>query len=142
MIAYDYDSNCILVRPFKNKLASTLKATIPQVHDTGTLTQGGCKLSFHRLDNECLTEVKQFFKDRKVRYQLAPPSDHQTNAAKRAIRTVKNHLAAGWWSMDDQFPTQFWDQTITQAELTLNLLRGLRINPKLSAWEQIHTWQV
>jgi hypothetical protein len=31
-----------------------------------------------------------------------------------------------------------WDKTIPQGELTLNLLRGSRINPKLSAWEQIH----
>jgi hypothetical protein len=31
-----------------------------------------------------------------------------------------------------------WDKTIPHAELTLNLLRGSRINPKLSAWEQIH----
>jgi len=31
-----------------------------------------------------------------------------------------------------------WDRTIPQAELTLNLLRGSRINPKLSAWEQLH----
>jgi hypothetical protein len=31
-----------------------------------------------------------------------------------------------------------WDKTLPQAELTLNLLRGSRINPKLSAWEQIH----
>ena len=31
-----------------------------------------------------------------------------------------------------------WDRTILQAELTLNLLQGSRINPKLSAWEQLH----
>ena len=30
-----------------------------------------------------------------------------------------------------------WAQTIPQAELTLNLLPGSRMNPKLSAWEQI-----
>jgi hypothetical protein len=31
-----------------------------------------------------------------------------------------------------------WDKTLPQAEMTVNFLRGLRINPKLSAWEQIH----
>jgi Reverse transcriptase (RNA-dependent DNA polymerase) len=40
--------------------------------------------------------------------------------------------------MDDQFPMHLWHKTIPQAELTLNLLRGSRINPKLSAWEQLH----
>jgi hypothetical protein len=31
-----------------------------------------------------------------------------------------------------------WDLTIPQAEITLNLLRGSRINPRLSAYEQLH----
>jgi hypothetical protein len=39
---------------------------------------------------------------------------------------------------DENFPMYLWDKTIPQRELTLNLLRGSRINPKLSAWEQIH----
>ena len=30
-----------------------------------------------------------------------------------------------------------WSHTTPQAEFTLNLIRGSRINPKLSAWEQI-----
>jgi hypothetical protein len=136
LIAYDYDSNSILLRPYKNKTAQVLMDTIAQVHDT--LTRGGCRPLFHRLDNECPAEVKAFFKERTVDYQLAPPHDHRVNAAERAIRTSKNHLAAGWWSMDDHFPMSLWDKTISQAELTLNLLRGSRINPKLSAWEQIH----
>ena len=42
--------------------------------------------------------------------------------------------------MDPEFPMHLWDKTIPQAELTLNLLRQSRINPKMSAWEQIHGW--
>ena len=51
LIAYDYASNSILLRPYKNKTAQVLTDTIAQVHDT--LTQGGCRPLFHRLDNEC-----------------------------------------------------------------------------------------
>jgi hypothetical protein len=43
-----------------------------------------------------------------------------------------------WHSMDDKFPMYPWDKTMPQAELTLNLMQGSRINPKLSAWEQLH----
>jgi hypothetical protein len=32
----------------------------------------------------------------------------------------------------------FWDQLLPQPEIMLNLLRGSRINPKLSAWAQVH----
>jgi Reverse transcriptase (RNA-dependent DNA polymerase) len=124
------------MRPIKNRSAATLTEAIRDIHDT--LAQGGCKPKFHRLDNECPAQVKEFFKEREVTYQLAPPDDHRTNAAERAIRTAKNHLAAGWWSMDKKFPMHLWDKTIPHAELTLNLMRGSRINPKLSAWEQLH----
>ena len=113
-----------------------MTTTIESVHNS--LSLGGCKPQFHRLDNECPQLLKDYFTNQKIHYQLASPHDHRSNAAERAIRTAKNHLAAGWWSTDDAFPMHLWDQTITQAELTLNLLRGLRINPKLSAWEQIH----
>ena len=136
LIAYDYDSNNILLRPIKNMTAEALTEAIAEVHHT--LTLGGCKPKFHRLDNECPTKVKEYFERREVKYQLAPPNDHRTNAAERAIRTAKNHLIAGWWSMDKAFPLQLWDKTIPHAELTLNLLRGSRINPNLSAWEQLH----
>ena len=54
------------------------------------------------------------------------------------MRTAKNHITAGWASMHDNFPMHLWDRTIPQAELTLNLMQGSRINPKLSAWEQLH----
>ena len=70
--------------------------------------------------------------------QLAPLHEHQSNAAEGAIQLAKKHLAVGWWSMDPAFPMHLWDRTIAQAELTLNLLRQSQINPKLSAWEQIH----
>jgi Reverse transcriptase (RNA-dependent DNA polymerase) len=136
LIAYDYDSNHILLRPLKNRSAKCLTEAIQDVHNT--LTRGGCKPKFHRMDNECPKETKEFFQQRDVQYQLAPPGDHRTNAAERAVRTAKCHLKAGWWSMDTKFPMHLWHLTIPHAEISLNLLRGSRINPKLSAWEQIN----
>jgi hypothetical protein len=59
MIAYDYDSNNILLRPFKSRAAEVLRATIKDIHLT--LTNGGCQPKFHRMDNECSKEVKEFF---------------------------------------------------------------------------------
>jgi hypothetical protein len=136
LVAYDYDSNAILLRALKNKTAAALTEAIKSVHQT--LTRGGCQPKFHRLDNECPHQLREYFQKQGVQYQIAPPDEHRSNAAERAVRTAKNHLAAGWYSTDDQFPLSLWDKTIPQAELTLNLLRGSRINPKLSAWEQLH----
>ena len=44
--------------------------------------------------------------------------------------------------MDPEFPLHLWDQTSPHAEMTLNLLRGSRLNPKLFAYEQIAYEQI
>jgi hypothetical protein len=118
MIAYDSDINATLLRPIKNRTADALTEVI--------------KPKFHRLDNECEAQVKSYFAKRGVQYQMTPPDDNRSNTAERANRTTRNHLAAGWYSTDDNFLMYLRDKTIPQAELTLMPLRGSRINPKLS----------
>jgi hypothetical protein len=124
------------MRPYKNKTTAILTVTIASVY--ATLTQGSCKPQFHRLDNECSQELQNFLETQGTQYQLRPPHDHRTNTAERAIHTAKNHLQAGWHSTDDKFPLYLWDKTLEQAELTLIIMRGSRINPALLAWEQLH----
>ena len=63
-----------------------------------------------------------------------PPNQHQRNAAERAICTFKNHLLSGLATCDPDFPLREWDQLLPQVELTLNLLRNARLDPKLSSW--------
>jgi hypothetical protein len=124
------------MRPLRNRKAETLTAAVAEIHTT--LSKGGCKPKFHRLDNECPQLLKDYFVREGIEYQLVPPHDHRANAAERAVRTTKNHLSATWAGTDDDFPMHLWDKTLPQAEMTVNFLRGLCINPKLSAWEQIH----
>ncbi|KAG7352362.1 reverse transcriptase RNA-dependent DNA polymerase [Nitzschia inconspicua] len=90
------------------------------------------------LDNECSTMLKTFMHDQDLDFQLVPPYLHRCNAAERAIRTFKNHFIAGLCSTDPAFPIHLLDRLLPQAELTLNLNRGSRLNPKLSAWAQLH----
>ncbi len=61
-------------------------------------------------------------------------NEHQVNAAERAIQTVKNHLIAGLCTVHKLFPMQLWCKLLHQCEITLNLLRASRRNPKLSAY--------
>jgi hypothetical protein len=51
---------------------------------------------------------------------------------------MQNHFIAGLCSIDKNFPLHLWDRLVPQAELMLNLLRGSRINPSLSAYAQVH----
>ena len=66
-----------------------------------------------------------------------PPHIHQHNSTERAIQTFKNHFIAGLASTDPNFPLSNWCRLLPQAELTLNLLRPSRLNPKLFAYAQL-----
>ena len=66
--------------------------------------------------------LKECLVDNEVDYQLVPPGIHCRNAAKKAIRTFKNHFISGLSSTHPDFPLNLWDQLLEQAELTLDLL--------------------
>jgi hypothetical protein len=83
--------------------------------------------------------LKEYMHDQAIDFQLVPPGTHRRNAAEWAIRTFKNHFIAALCSLDKNFPLHLWDRLLPQAVLTLSLLRGSRINPKLSTWAQIHS---
>ena len=136
LVVYDYDSNYIFAEPMKTRTGAEHLAAYKRVHTT--LTSRGLKPQLQRLDNEASTALQQFMQDEGVDYQLVPPNLHRRNAAERAIRTFKNHFIAGLCSTDPNFPLPLWDKLLPQALITLNLLRGSRINPRLSAQAQIH----
>lgn len=136
MVVYSYDANYIHVEPMKNKSAPELVSAYKRAF--AALCKAGLRPKLQRLDNECSALLKQFLSDESIDFQLAPPGIHRRNAAERAIRTAKNHFIAGLCSVDKAFPLHLWCSLLPQLELTLNLLRGSRINPKLSAYAQMH----
>ena len=71
--------------------------------------------------------------EKNIKDQLVPPLNHRANQAERAIQTFKSHFIAILSSVDPEFPLSQWDLLLPQTNLTLNLLRSARSNPKLSA---------
>ena len=69
------------------------------------------------------------------RLQVVKPHNHQVNATKHAIQTFKAAFIAALAMIDSDFPLQLWDQRILQVEDTLNLLRGLQVDPLKLAYE-------
>jgi hypothetical protein len=65
-----------------------------------------------------------------IDFQLIPPGMHRQNATECAI--------AGLCMADPNFPLFLWDTLVQQANITLNLLRASPLNPKLSAYAQLH----
>jgi hypothetical protein len=70
--------------------------------------------------------------------QLVPPGVHHCNAAECVICTFKNHCIAGLCSTDKNFPLHLWDYLAPLAKLTLNIIRGSRLNPKVSGLAQLN----
>ena len=136
LVVYDYDSNSILVEPMRSRTGPCILTAFQTVH--AGLVAAGLRPQLHRLDNECSAALKKFLHKADVDYQLVPPRLHRRNAAERAICTFKNHFIARLCSVDKNFPLHLWDKLLPQAKLTLNLLRGSRLNPKLSAHAQMH----
>ena len=136
MILYDYDSNAILAEPIKNRSQTELLRAYTKLHTL--LCSRGFQPQIQLLDNEAPHELKQFLTQQQIDYQLVPPHVHRRNAAKRAIRTFKEHFVAGLCSTDKNFPLHLWDRLIPQAIITLNLLRSSRLHPQLSAHAHLH----
>jgi hypothetical protein len=131
LLVYDHDSNSILHAGLKNKTAAEIKRGWISIHER--LMRGGKQPKVHILDNEASADLEKGLKKHGLDCQPAPPHVHRRNAAERAARTFKSHLLAFLATCDPDFPVAEWDRLLFQAELTLNLLRSSRVNPRLSA---------
>ena len=132
LVIYHYDANAILVEPLKSRNKGDILHAYRKLHTR--LTLNGLKPKLQTLDNEASDILLHYMAINKIDVQLAPPHMHRRNLAERAIRTWKDHFIAFRATCDPKFPSNLWDLLIPQAELTLNLLRPSRIQPKLSAY--------
>jgi hypothetical protein len=90
------------------------------------------------MDNEESAALKSYFTENDMTHQLAPPHCHRRNAAEHAIRTFNEHFVAGLASVDPYFVMHLWDILLSQAGITLNLMRTSRLYPQLSAAAHFH----
>ena len=128
---YNYDSNATVFEPLKNCQTKEMTKAFRSCCEKLKITPTNNNLFI--LDNECSQDIKNIIKIYDSKFQLVPPHQHRQNAAEKAIKPVKNHLLSGIATCHQQFPITKWDRLLPQAEMTLNLLRNSRINPKLSA---------
>jgi hypothetical protein len=136
MVCYIYDCNYVKFIHMKSRSALEWVKAYDTVHPD--LTVKGFKPKLQTLDNEASTALKNFFTVHDIAYQLVPPHCHRHNAVERAIRNFKEHFVAGLSSVDPSFPLHLWDRLLSQAEITLNLLRTSRLHPQLSAAAHFH----
>ena len=135
LVCYSYDGNTILAEPLKNRSAPEMIRVWKKVNNT--LASAGIEPKISILNNEISNEYKQTLQSKNITFQLVPPHIHRRNAAERAIQTFKNHFLAGLASCNKKCPLREWDRLISQAVITLNLLRNARVNPKISVYAYV-----
>ena len=131
-----YDSNYIHAVPIKSRKAEALMEGFNECYNV--LRDNRFEANLVRLDYEVSKLLIDSITTNKLTYQLASLGDHRMNYAERAIQTYKNHFISAFQDTNPTFPRDCWDLIMPQIKITLNLLRTSRINPKLSAYSQIH----
>lgn len=136
LVVFDTDSNYIFAEAMPSRTAYQILKAYTKVHTF--LLSRGITPAMHIMDNEVSDLLRNYITQHNANYQIVAPHQHRANAAERAIRTFKNHFISTLCTCDPEFPLHLWDRLLDQSVLTLNLLRTSTINPKLSAYAQIH----
>ena len=131
-IMYNYDANAILVAPLKSRQDHEIKTVWEQL--LTRLTKHGHVTKHFVINNECSWDLRKTTKNKNMDFQLVPQHNHRVNAAERSIRTFKAHFLSTLATCDPEYSISEWRRLLQQSEMTLNLLRVARCNPKLSAY--------
>ncbi len=135
-VAYVYDLNAIIVRAMPTCTNSAMITAFKEV--ITVLQTRGYRPALNVMDNKCSTAVEQYICLEKINIQLVLLHNHQANAAERAIATFKEHFIAALATVNQLCLLQLWEEFLPQVELTLNMLRFSRRNPKISANQEVY----
>ena len=127
-VAYIYDLNAILVRAMPSKNDGAMIAAFKEI--LATLNTRGYAPTLIVMDNECSKAVEAHIRSHNMDIHLIPPHNHHVNAAERVIATFKEHFISALATVNKDCPLQLLDDFLPQAEMTLNLLRFSREDPK------------
>ena len=90
------------------------------------------------MDNVMFTDLRKYFKRKKITAQLVPPGSHRANNAERAIQTFKKALISALATANPDFPLEAVEHITPQVEFNINMLRPSRVDPSMSAFEYLY----
>ena len=101
-MAYHYDANNILNTPLKKRIGPCILSGITKIHNK--LRKQGLIPKLHIMDNEVSEDLKTYFEDSGIQFQLVPPHIHWINYAETAVKTFQNHFIAALYTVETLFP--------------------------------------
>ena len=130
-VFYVYDANCVKGVLIKSRNKSDLLAAYRKIYSW--CEARGFKPTLHRMDNEISAEVEAFITSQQTNLQYAAPGRH-CKPDERAVQTYKSCFKSTTASLPPDFPISYCCRLMEQCDLTVNIVRPYRMNPKLSAW--------
>ena len=120
LVAYHYDDNSMLTILLKNRTGTCILIGITKIHNK--LRKRGLTPKLHIMDNEVSEDLKKYFEDSDIQFQLIPPRMNWKNSAERSVRTFNNHFIAALCTVDPLLYFYLWDCILPQVTMTLNML--------------------
>jgi hypothetical protein len=136
LVMFSTGGNFIHIEPIKDREGPN----IAKAYSKGIefFREKGINTSIERIDNEISLAFKRMCKDKDVKIEYVPPGQHRANIAERMIAVVKSYLISALATSSPFFPIDLWDLLLPQVEITINLLRPSRVDPRISAYEALH----
>ena len=120
LVTYHYGGNNIMTIPLKNRTGTCILNGITNIYDK--LRKRGLTPKILIMDNEVSEDLKQYFEDSYIQFQLVPPHMHRINGAERAVITFKNHFIVSICTVGPFFPFYLWYRLLSQVTMTLHML--------------------
>ena len=102
------------------------------------LEEQGHQPTLNVLDNECSRAVKISLRKKDEDIKIVEAHNHAVLIAKPAVKFAKYHTIAHLATIDSNCQIQLWCKFIPQIEITLNILRTSRVDPKKSVYEALN----
>ena len=94
--------------------------------------------SYMRLENKASSVLHGILKKKFINYQLVPPGIYRCNAVERSIGAFKDYLKEFLYSTNTYCPMHNWYHLLEHVEITLNILRPSKINPRIPVYAQLN----
>ena len=101
LVAYHYYANNILTTPLNNITGPCILSVITVIQNN--LGKQGLTPKLHIVDNEASEDLKKYFEDSDIQFQMVLPHMHQINATERDVRTFKDHFIATLSTVDHRW---------------------------------------
>ena len=130
-VFYVYGANFVKGVPVKSRHRQELLRAYEEIYKWCTVQ--GFKPQLQKMDNETSKDVEEFIESQKANVQYAAPGSH-CPPAEKTVQTYKACFKSTTASLPDKFPGGYWCRLCEQVNLSVNIVRACRQNPRLSVW--------